>query len=97
MDQSPPKSLNKTADVLPSPLAKMINLLIKLFKFPECKITKLKSLFNKGSKTDSKNYSPISLLPVVSKIIEKSTHQFKDYLEKNGLRYKYQSGFRANF
>ena len=76
----------------------MINLLIKLSKFPEeCKITKLKSLFNKGSKTDSKNYSPMSLLPVVSKTNEKPTHPFKDYLEKNGLRYKYQSGFRANF
>ena len=43
--------------------------------FPsECKIAKLKPLFKKGSKTDPKNYRPISLLPLVSKLIETVIH-----------------------
>ena len=41
-------------------------------KFPlDCKIAKLKTLYKKGSKTDPKNYRPVSLLPLVSKVIEK--------------------------
>ena len=76
----------------------IINLSIKLSTFPEeCKIAKLKPLFKKGAKTDSKNYRPISLLPLVSKIIEKSIHfQIEDFLNKKKLIYMYQSGFRTN-
>ena len=55
-------------------------------------------LFKKGSKTDSKNYRPISLLPLISKLIEKAIHiQTQEYLDKNGLIYKFQSGFRKKF
>ena len=44
-----------------------------------------------------KNYRPISLLPVVSKIIEKSIQiPTQEYLDQNGSLCKYQSGFRAN-
>ena len=87
------------AEVLPLPLCNLVNLSIKQSLFPDqCKIAKLKPLFKKGSKSDLKNYRPISLLPVVSKIIEKTIQiQTQEYLDKNGLLYKYQSGFRANF
>ena len=45
-----------------------------------------------------KNYRLISLLPLVSKIIGKTIHvQTQEYLNKNGLLCKYQSGFRASF
>ena len=50
------------------------------------------------TRTDLKNYRPISLLLLVSKIIEKSIHyQRQDYLKENSLLYKYLSGFRAIF
>ena len=78
--------------------ADIINLSIKLSTFPEeCKIAKLKPIFKKGARTDPKNYRPISLLPLVSKIIEKSIHfQIEDYLNKKKLIYMHQSGFRTN-
>ena len=64
----------------------------------KCKIAKLTPLFKKGFKTDTKNYRPISLLPLISKFIEKAVHiQMQEYLDKNGLIYKFQSGFRKNF
>ena len=59
--------------------------------------TTLKPIFKKGASTDPKNYLPISLLPLVSKMIEKSIHfQIEGYLNKKTLIYMYQSGFRAN-
>ena len=56
-------------------LGNIINLSIKLLTLlEECKITKLKPIFKKSARTDLKNYCSISLLPLVSKIIEKSIH-----------------------
>ena len=55
-------------------------------------------MFKKGSKTDPKNYRPISLLPLLAKLIEKAIHiQTQEYLDKHGLLYKFQSGFRKKF
>ena len=81
------------------PISKLCNLLMKRSKFPlDCKIAKLKPLYKKGSKTDPKNYRPVSLLPLVSKVIEKVIHnQTEIFLNKNKILYKYQSGFRKSF
>ena len=97
MDQIPPKFL-RNEEVLALPLGNVINLSIKLSTFPEeCKIAKLKPIFKKGARTHPKNYRPISLLPLVSKIIEISTHfQIEDFLDKKKLIYMYQSEFRTN-
>ena len=95
----PAKSLKEAANVLACPLSRIINLSVKLSIFPEeYKITKLKLIFKEGSKTDPKNYRSSSLLPLLSKITEKSIHyQLQDYLKDNGLLLKYQSRVRANF
>ena len=76
------------------PLCKIVKLWIKRSVFPEeCKITNIRPLFNRSQKLQT-----FTLLPVVSKIIEKSIHyQLQDYLKENGLLYKCQSGLRANF
>ena len=76
----------------------MCNLSISLSTFPEkCKIEKFKLLYEKGSTTVSKNYRPISLLPLISKLIEKIIHeQTQKYLSDHNILYKYQSGFRTN-
>ena len=76
-------------------LRDIITLSIKLLNFPdESKVNKLKPIFRKGARTEPKNYQPISLLLLVSKIIEKSIHsQIEDYLNPKKLIYMYQSGF----
>ena len=86
------------ASILSLPITQICNLSIKLSSFPtRCKIAKLKPIFKKGSKTDPQNYRPISLLPLISKVIEKVIHdQTQSYLSENDILYKYQSGFRSN-
>ena len=98
MDQIPAKFLRDGAEVLLLPLRNIINLSIKLSTFPkDCKIAKLKPIFKKRPRTDPENYHPISLLPLVSKIIEKPIpFQIEEYLNKKKLIYIYQSGFRTN-
>ena len=67
------KFLKDGAEVLALPLCNLVNLSTKQSLFlDQCKIAKLKPLFKEGSKSDPKNYRPISLLPVVFKIIEKT-------------------------
>ena len=97
MDQIPAKFIRDGAEELALSLKKIINLSIKLPTFPEeCKLAKLKPIFKNGARTDPKN-RPIFLLPLVSKIIEKSIHfQIENFLNKKKLIYMYQSGFRTN-
>ena len=84
--------------VVALPIMQILNLSISLSTVPDkSKISKLKPLFKKGSRTDSKNYRPISLLPLISKIFERAIHdQLQHFLEENKILYKYQSGFRKN-
>ena len=98
MDEILAKFLRVGPEVLALPFRNIINLSIKLSTFPEeCKIAKVKPIFKKGARTDPKNCRPISLLPLVSKIIEKSIDfQTEDFLNKKKLIYMYQSGFRTN-
>ena len=70
----------------------------KLSPFPNnSKLAKLKPLYKKGSKTDSKKFRTISLLPIVSKIIEKLIHdKTMEYLTETKILCRYQSGFCKN-
>ena len=76
--------LKDRSKVLATPLVQICNLSIKLSMVPdECKIAKLKPLYKKDKKTNPKNYRPISLLPVISKILEKVIHdQTMDFVTK---------------
>ena len=55
-------------------------------------------VFKDGVKADPNNYRPISVLPVVSKLIERVVFiQFYGYLNGNNLLTESQSGFRPRF
>ena len=67
--------IQNSKQVLADLIINLYNLSIKLSTFPEkCKVAKLKSLYKKGSKLEPKNYRPISLLSLISKIFEKIVH-----------------------
>ena len=93
------KFLKDGAHVLAQPISQLCNLSIKLNSFPRsCKIAKVKPLFEKGSQADPQNYRPISLLPLLSKIIERIVHdQTENFLSKNKILYRFQLGFRKNY
>ena len=68
--------LKNGSRVLSKPISELCNLSVKLGSFSDsCEISKLKSLFKKGSKTNPSNYRPISLPLSISKIIEKLIHE----------------------
>ena len=93
------KFLRDGASLLAKPISQLCNISIKYSTFPTaCKIAKLKLLYKKGSKTEPKNYRPISLLPLISKIFEKIVHdQTQNFINENEFFYHYQSGFRKNY
>ena len=86
------------ADVLAKPITQICNLSIQFSIFPtKRQIAKLKPLFKNGSTTLPKIYRPISLLPIISKTIEKVIHdQTQTFLNENKILFKFQSGFRQN-
>ena len=88
--------LKDSSNILFTPIAKICNLCIKLASFPDkYKISKIKPLYKKGLKTDRKNFRSISLLPLISKIIERIIHdRTMNLVSDNNVLYKYQSGFR---
>ena len=88
--------LKDGAKVLSKPISDLFNLSVTSEKFPDpCKETKLKPLYKKGSVTEPCNYRPISLLPLISKVMEKVIRdQTSTFLNSKNLLYTYQSGFR---
>ena len=81
--------LKDGSPILAKHLTQLCNLSIKLKQFPDpCKIAKLKPLFKSGKRTEAKNYRPISLLPLISKIFEKVImDQTQKFLTENKILY----------
>ena len=77
-------------------LTYLINNVISSSTFPDnLKIARVTPLFKKGSKSDPNNYRPISILSVLSKLIEKIlTSQVRAYMENLNLFTENQHGFR---
>jgi hypothetical protein len=78
------------------PITSLINLSLQTGYIPPAwKCAKIIPLFKSGNKENMSNYRPISLLPTLSKVIEKVVyHQLINYLEANSILYNQQFGFR---
>ena len=74
----------------------MINKSINIGVFPSSwKIAKVTPVNKSISVNEIENYRPVSILSVVSKVMEREVHkQFSVYLEENKLISDFQSGFR---
>ena len=79
--------LKDGSKILCTPIAKICYLSIKLTSFSDkCNVAKIKPFYKKGLETDLKNFRPISLLPVISKIIERIIHdQTINFLSDNNV------------
>ena len=92
----PTKFLKLFQNELSKPISLIINLSFSTGTFPVVlKIAKVMSFSKKGDPSRCTNYSPISLLSNLSKIIEKLVHKrATDFLNQQNLFYDKQFGFR---
>ena len=90
--------LKLAAPVICKPLAYICNLSLHTSCFPnDWKLGKVTPIHKEGDKYDVNNYRPISVLPVLSKIIERAVHdQLYSFLTDNNILNSCQSGFRRN-
>ena len=96
-DKLPTRFLKMVAIYIAEPLAKLFNKSLSAGKYPTLwKNANVKPVFKgKGSPSDIKNYRPISLLPCVSKILEKLMYKrIYEHINTNGLLTDRQSGYR---
>ena len=78
------------------PLTKLINLCLKECISPKVlKNAVVTPIFKKGDSSDVANYRTISILPIISKIVEKCMAvKIAKHFEENGLYCDNQFGFR---
>ncbi len=79
-------------------ITKLCNLSLETGEFPDkWKEAKVTPLFKGGDKEQCSNYRPISVLPILSKIIEKHVYiHLYEFLQRHELLVKSQFGFRKN-
>ena len=94
-DNLPPGLLKDFVMYRVTPLCYIINLSISTSTILTIwKHAKVSSVFKSGDSSEPGNYRPISILPVLSKILEKAIHkQLMDYLETANLLCNQQYGF----
>ena len=96
LDNISARLLKDSASVISASLTRLFNLSLETRTFPSLwKFGKVAALFKKGDRCDANNYRPITVLPTISKILEKAVHtQLYAYLKNNGILTSKQFGFR---
>ena len=87
LDKISTRLLKDAASVIAPVLTSLINKSFSSGCFPKrWKSAKVFALFKDGKRTSKENYQPISVLPAVSKIIERIAHnQLSEYLKDNAI------------
>ena len=88
--------LKDAAPVIAKPITYLVNLTISTGLIPaEWKDARVTPIFKSGARNDDNNYRLISVLPLVSKIMERAIQvQFLAFLTEHDLLSDFQSGFR---
>ena len=96
LDKISARLLKSSANTITPSITKLLNRSILSGKFPKLwKCSKITALFKSGDRSNASNYRPISILPTLSKILEKAVHsQLYQYLVINNLLTRKQFGFR---
>lgn len=96
VDNIPAKILKMSADIIAPSLTAIFNLSLNSGVYIDAwKQARITPIYKSEDRRKCENYRPISILPVISKIFEKQIFdQLYDYLAKNSLLSKFQSGFR---
>ena len=99
LDGIPSRFIKDSAGSVTMPIAHIINLSIITGVVPDdLKSARVVPLFKKNDNTETGNYRPVSILNIVSKVLERVVYdQFESYLLQNKLIFEYQSGFRRGF
>ena len=97
LDKISARLLRECPDLIANSLCVIYNCSINTGIFPdEWKSSKVILLFKKGKRNQLDNYRPISIIPVVTKILERIVYdQVKFFIDENKLLFKNQSGFRS--
>ncbi|KAL0860028.1 hypothetical protein ABMA27_010343 [Loxostege sticticalis] len=97
LDKMNTKSIKCVGEHIARELSNCINLCLEAGEFPtSLKTAKVTPIFKSGSRLDSNNYRPISVLPVLSKIFERVIYnRLVIYLDSINYLYSQQYGFRS--
>ena len=75
LDRIPARLLKDSADIVATPVAFIINTSLRTTQVPSnWKSARVIPLFKKGKADEMDNYRPISILPVLSKVLERAVH-----------------------
>ena len=76
LDEIPSKFIKEGADIVQFPITHIINLSILTNTVPrDMETARVRPIFKKNSPLEASNYRPVSILSVVSKILERSVYE----------------------
>ncbi len=93
------KLLKLSTDAIIAPLTYLINVSLASGTFPKSwKSARICPVFKGGNNSEPCNFRPISILPILSKIIERAVFdQLYPHLDSHSMLHEAQSGFRPRF
>ena len=93
-----PKLLKILSPAISEILSNIYNESFALGVFPDhMKLAMITPMFKEGSKLGVSNYRPVSVLPIISKVLEKlMLKRLSKYLDKSKIIYEHQFGFQKS-